>query len=177
MAGGKFDKLAGKTRPGTYINFKSERADTVGTSERGTAIIPLMKPAYGPAGSYIELTNAGPDAAYAKLGFSVYDSDTNRQMLLIREAFKNASKVLVYIVKEGTKATATNEATPTLTATAKYGGSRGNALTVTVAANPVAGFDVTVSLAGNTVAFYEGLSRSEERRVGKECRSRWSPYH
>ena len=22
-----------------------------------------------------------------------------------------------------------------------------------------------------------GVSRSEERRVGKECRSRWSPYH
>ena len=22
-----------------------------------------------------------------------------------------------------------------------------------------------------------GLTRSEERRVGKECRSRWSPYH
>src|SRR6266436_7628328 len=22
-----------------------------------------------------------------------------------------------------------------------------------------------------------GFSRSEERRVGKECRSRWSPYH
>src|SRR5258708_34444183 len=32
-------------------------------------------------------------------------------------------------------------------------------------------------------AFFErylierGLPRSEERRVGKECRSRWSPYH
>ena len=23
----------------------------------------------------------------------------------------------------------------------------------------------------------EGAGRSEERRVGKECRSRWSPYH
>ena len=23
----------------------------------------------------------------------------------------------------------------------------------------------------------EGRERSEERRVGKECRSRWSPYH
>ena len=23
----------------------------------------------------------------------------------------------------------------------------------------------------------QDLSRSEERRVGKECRSRWSPYH
>ena len=22
-----------------------------------------------------------------------------------------------------------------------------------------------------------GITRSEERRVGKECRSRWSPYH
>src|SRR5882672_11754457 len=25
--------------------------------------------------------------------------------------------------------------------------------------------------------FAEGETRSEERRVGKECRSRWSPYH
>ena len=24
---------------------------------------------------------------------------------------------------------------------------------------------------------YFSLTRSEERRVGKECRSRWSPYH
>ena len=24
---------------------------------------------------------------------------------------------------------------------------------------------------------YDFLRRSEERRVGKECRSRWSPYH
>ena len=44
---------------------------------------------------------------------------------------------------------------------------------------------------GNAVAVYEGErdpkndaqvmeryeQRSEERRVGKECRSRWSPYH
>jgi len=27
------------------------------------------------------------------------------------------------------------------------------------------------------LAMSYGLSRSEERRVGKECRSRWSPYH
>ena len=32
---------------------------------------------------------------------------------------------------------------------------------------------------GNTVEeFWNGIkTRSEERRVGKECRSRWSPYH
>ena len=27
------------------------------------------------------------------------------------------------------------------------------------------------------VETFEKLTRSEERRVGKECRSRWSPYH
>ena len=28
-----------------------------------------------------------------------------------------------------------------------------------------------------TTADTSGMQRSEERRVGKECRSRWSPYH
>ena len=28
-----------------------------------------------------------------------------------------------------------------------------------------------------TMDYDEGIGRSEERRVGKECRSRWSPYH
>ena len=32
------------------------------------------------------------------------------------------------------------------------------------------GVNVLVLMAG-------GTTRSEERRVGKECRSRWSPYH
>ena len=30
---------------------------------------------------------------------------------------------------------------------------------------------------GGKVEDYVRLNRSEERRVGKECRSRWSPYH
>ena len=33
---------------------------------------------------------------------------------------------------------------------------------------------VSVSVLGGSVL---GTQRSEERRVGKECRSRWSPYH
>src|ERR1035438_852870 len=31
--------------------------------------------------------------------------------------------------------------------------------------------------AGSVIASKETYTRSEERRVGKECRSRWSPYH
>src|SRR5437870_13357985 len=39
--------------------------------------------------------------------------------------------------------------------------------------NTVAGLDTTVLIHGET-----GVGkRSEERRVGKECRSWWSPYH
>ena len=35
-----------------------------------------------------------------------------------------------------------------------------------------------VALVGITlIPLLSGLFRSEERRVGKECRSRWSPYH
>ena len=30
---------------------------------------------------------------------------------------------------------------------------------------------------GVMTAKYQSTTRSEERRVGKECRSRWSPYH
>lgn len=165
MAGGTFNKLSGKERPGTYINFESTRQDVVSGSNRGTVIIPLIKPTYGPGKKYITLTASKPDAGWAQLGYSIYDEDENRQMLLIREAFKKASTVLVYIVKEGKKATATSEP---ITATAKYGGTRGNSLRFAVSANPVGGFDVTVTLGAATVAEYEGLKTVEDL-IAQEC--------
>ena len=32
-------------------------------------------------------------------------------------------------------------------------------------------------IAADTIVYSGKAHRSEERRVGKECRSRWSPYH
>src|SRR2546430_5090991 len=47
-----------------------------------------------------------------------------------------------------------------------------SSLTVVLAVNP---FSLKVSVTGS---FESTIPvRSEERRVGKECRSRWSPYH
>ena len=51
--------------------------------------------------------------------------------------------------------------------------------------NSISGRQVTAEVVGfknNHVLLMpysdmNGISRSEERRVGKECRSRWSPYH
>ena len=36
---------------------------------------------------------------------------------------------------------------------------------------------VCTYLAENDINILDISQRSEERRVGKECRSRWSPYH
>ena len=39
-------------------------------------------------------------------------------------------------------------------------------------------FETFAKLEGHSVSWEQrGEVRSEERRVGKECRSRWSPYH
>lgn len=165
MAGGTFDKLVGKVRPGTYINFVSTKHDTVGISSRGIVVIPLTNHNYGPVGEFITLDCGSPDAAIDKLGYSVYDSDENRQMLLIREALKKAQKVIVYRVNSGTAAKATSEP---ITATAKYPGTRGNKLSFTVSANPVDGFDVQVNLDGSKVAEYEGLSTVEDL-IAQDC--------
>src|SRR5260370_39814548 len=35
----------------------------------------------------------------------------------------------------------------------------------------------TINASLNAATSTRAVSRSEERRVGKECRSRWSPYH
>lgn len=190
MAGGRFDRLIGKERPGTYINFESGRKNgIVNAGTRGTVLVPLPKAAYGPAKKFIKLTADNPDAEAAVLGYSIYDNDPNRQMLLIREAFKSAAAVYVYILTEGEKAQAeiamTTQAageaadkgkdaetntetdaadagTNTMTAMARYGGSRGNGFAVTVDANPLGGYDVMIHLAGNQIARYEGLNTIEE---------------
>ena len=61
---------------------------------------------------------------------------------------------------------------------ARWGGPRmrrGDIRTAVLAVlteGPGHGYDVMQNLEDKT-----GGARSEERRVGKECRSRWSPYH
>ena len=51
---------------------------------------------------------------------------------------------------------------------------------VYVSSERLVGEVIGLSSEMTTIQVYEetsGLKRSEERRVGKECRSRWSPYH
>ena len=165
MAGGRFTPGVSKVRPGRYYYFKSARQEVLGASDRGTVIIPLGTTDYGPSGEMMYITGENPDANLTKLGYSVYDNDPNGNMLMIREALKGASKVIVYICPAGTaKATGTGGG---LTGTAKYKGTRGNKLKYVIVANPVSGFDVTVFLDNaiveefNNVATYADLAGSE----------------
>ena len=55
-----------------------------------------------------------------------------------------------------------------------YGdGWNGNVLTI-------GEYSFTIDMGTDSIGYLtlpDGVYRSEERRVGKECRSRWSPYH
>ena len=162
MSGGTFNRLVGKDRPGTYINFESTRTEMVGLSERGIVLLPLINHDYGPAGEFITINSSSPDAQIAKLGYSVFDLHPN--MLLIREAFKRARRVIAYIPRQGARAThtATGADSATITARARFGGTRGNDLRYSVVENPTGGFDVTVYRESAIVGFYEALNTVDE---------------
>src|SRR2546427_10841748 len=48
---------------------------------------------------------------------------------------------------------------------------------VAVFLEPALALEVDLATSSQSSVSYTPLHRSEERRVGKECRSRWSPYH
>ncbi len=157
MAGGTFNRLSGKVRPGTYINFESSRRDVIPIAERGTVVMPLLNHDYGPAGEFITLENASPDACREQLGYSVYDD--HPQMLLLKECFKKAKKIIVYIPRQGKAAAA---AAGPLTAAAQYGGAHGNDFSFAVTENPLGGFDVTKYLGVVELETVEGVETVEE---------------
>lgn len=159
-AAGTFDKSVGKIRPGTYINFTSNDQSLTAGGTRGTVVIPLSNTNYGPAGGWIKITAKSPDAAKQYLGYSVYDNDPAGNMLLIREALKGATTIYLYICTEGT--TASTGTGGGLVGTAKYKGTRGDALSFSVEANPLSGFDVSVYLDGSRVEKFEGITAATD---------------
>lgn len=143
-----------KVRPGVYINFQGA-GQSVGTlGERGIATIPLPL-SWGPVKEVVKI-EAGENVKNI-LGYDINDP----ALLLVREALKRAKTLLVYRLSGGVAATATLGG---LTATAKYEGSRGNDISVSVQKNidDDTLFDVVTYVDGvkvdtQTVADIEGL--------------------
>lgn len=142
MAGGTWT-FQNKVRPGVYINFVTEPKPIGTPSDRGivTMALPLS---WGPPKEVIEI-NAGDDV-YDILGYDIMAPE----LLLVKEALKRAKTLLLYRLNEGTKATAT---IGNLTVTAKYGGVRGNDISIVVEPNidDETKYDVTTLVNGREV--------------------------
>lgn len=119
MAGGTWTSQ-NKVRPGAYINFNSAGEALGSMGDRGTVTIPMIMD-FGPVKKVIAVEKG--TNLVEMFGYSP---------LLIKEALKRASKVLVYRVNAGAKATKT---AGSLTVTAKYEGTIGNNITVSIVAD------------------------------------------
>ncbi|WP_279280368.1 phage tail sheath family protein [Enterococcus gallinarum] len=140
MAGGVWT-TQNKVRPGAYVNVQGN--GKVGTSETASGVVTMPLPLkFGPEAQVVEVT-ATTDLT--PFGYDLSSAD----LLPLREAFKKASQVLLYRVGTGAKATKTEGS---LTVTALYGGSRGNAISVIITANP------NISGAFNVVTYLDGVS-------------------
>lgn len=129
MAGGNFLTM-NKKLPGAYINFKSVPNATGTVGERGIATMPLQLE-WGPEGEVIELLSADLEdgSSLEKVGTTAFYVDS----LILRECLKHCYKLLVWRIDKGAvKAKATLDG---LTATAKYGGLKGNLIQVAVLVN------------------------------------------
>lgn len=148
MNSGRFDKVTGRIRPGTYVNVDSNARPAVAYASRGSVLIPLVN-TWGPHAKLIKIEAADIAAADVLLGNSVGN------ILLLNEAFKGAGTVFAYNINKGNAASAVKDS---LMVTAKYPGTRGNDIKVSSTANPDGGFDIAVILGTDTVEEFTNVA-------------------
>lgn len=153
--GGNFTPGVPKVRPGTYINFKSNRQPVTFADVEGILVIPFMTAAFGPSQKFIEINESNVESIPEILGYHVND-ENYANMILVREALKACSVIKVYIV--GTGGTAASKTAGGITVTAKYPGTRGNDIRFSITANPTSGFDLHIYFADEAIYDYEGLA-------------------
>ena len=122
MAGGIW-KRQNKVRPGAYINVKSKDIAMTRLGGDGVVTVPLAL-SFGESKKLMKIRR-GEDL-FKKLGYE----QESPQLLLLNEAFKRVSEVLLYRLNTGEKANVS--LSDNVTAQAKYSGVRGNDITVTV---------------------------------------------
>lgn len=119
-----------KVRPGVYINFKA-RPRPLGTlGDRGIAAFPAPLPWGNPSEVITLEASEYLDKSLELIGFR----PTDDRIRHITSAMSHANTVLLYRLG-GTGATKATATVGALTATAKWGGTRGNDLTIVIQSN------------------------------------------
>jgi hypothetical protein len=131
------------TRPGAYFNLISQAIALIGDGQAGTVAI-IGRSDWGPVN---EFTEVGSEAAVR----SRFGTNGSIPKLANQAIRGGASTVKILRIAGSSVATAdvvldddSSDPEPALTLTALYPGARGNAFRITVAANPIGGFDLSV---------------------------------
>lgn len=144
MAGGVWTSQ-NKVRPGAYINFKAVPKGSMTVGDRGVVAMGLPL-SWGKSGELIEVFSSDLLNGESKksVGFTAFDSESK----LLASALKYCYKALVFRMDAGgTKATAT---IGKLTCTAKYAGTLGNSLNITISKN-------TTTLIYTVITYLDGV--------------------
>src|SRR5690554_4018163 len=123
-----------------------------------------------------QLSEEGIAIHYEDIGAKVKGlvGNTDSTLVVITPAVPQNMEELVYLKEAGFSIQKRAQVLGEITArykTLAVAGTHGKTTTSTMLAH------VLSSTPEKCSAFLGGISRSEERRVGKECRSRRSPYH
>lgn len=148
-----------KVLPGAYINFTSVSKASATLSDRGVAAIPLPL-AWGPEGTVFEVTNGDLQKNSMDIfGYSYMDD----AMLPLRELFLYAKTAYLYRLA-GTTTKAVAQLGSATFATAKYGGSRGNAMRLVISANvdTPSAFDVKIYMGDTLVDEQIGVATAAD---------------
>jgi hypothetical protein len=129
MAGGTWVSQ-NKVRPGVYINFKARPQPLGSIGDRGIVAFPASLPWGDPANVIVLNASEYGDKSLELLGFNATDARIRH----ITSAVNHAQQVLLYRLG-GTGATKATVTLEDLIATAKWSGTRGNALKVVIQAN------------------------------------------
>ena len=151
--GGGFFLTQNKVLPGAYINFISAARASATLSDRGIAAMPFVAD-WGEEGKVIEVTTED----FQKYSLQLFGYDyTHPQMQMFREIFKNAKVLYGYRLNSGTTKAKNDYAV------AKYGGSRGNAITIVIEndVDTEGGFLVK-TLLDNTEADIQSVKKAQE---------------
>mgnify|MGYP002797021845 FL=1 len=151
--GGGFFLTQNKVLPGAYINFISAARASATLSDRGIAAMPFVAD-WGEEGKVIEVTTED----FQKYSLQLFGYDyTHPQMQMFREIFKNAKVLYGYRLNSGTTKAKNDYAV------AKYGGSRGNAITIVIEndVDTEGGFLVK-TLLENTEADIQSVKKAQE---------------
>lgn len=145
MLGGGTFTVQNKILNGAYINFVSMSKASASLSDRGVATMPLELD-WGVDNAIFEVTPAD----FQKNSMKIFGYPfTHEKMKGLRDLFMNIKTLYAYkLTSGGTKASNTY-------ATAKFGGVRGNALKVAIAANVDEPTKFDVKLYMDTTLVYE----------------------